>query len=59
MDITREQVSRLLRIDNKQIAKFIESGKLEIVKVGYGGRKYYDMKQVEELARELKKPKEL
>lgn len=59
MTITREQAIKYLGSNIKKLSEFVEQGKLQIVKVGFGGRKYYDRNQVIELAEKLKQPKEL
>ena len=55
MNITREVAVRMLGIDAKRFRKFVTDGKLKVVKAGFGGRKFYDRKQVSELAKELEK----
>lgn len=59
MQITREVAVRLLGVDAKKFANFVKEGRLDVVKRGWGGRKFYDRNQVLELAKELGKVKEL
>lgn len=59
MQITREVAVRLLGVDAKKFANFVKEGKLDIVKIGWGGRKFYDRNQVIALGKKLGKIKEL
>lgn len=59
MQVTREVAVRLLGIDAKKFANFVKEGKLDVVKSGWGGRKFYDRDQVLKLAKKLGKVKEL
>lgn len=59
MTITREVAIRLLGTDTKKFPQLVEQGKINVVRVGWGGRKYYDRDQVIKVAKELGKIKEL